>query len=148
MEFDGRQVMLTEQEASMSPVVSLFGVGLRSVNVSISVCEQSRGGVDACDAISMIENVGNVTILVQPSTTRLFPYGAVTGDQSFRGILDGAVAIYPPESIPFYANYYRSLYVRRQIAFAIHSIVNYVANYSNPDNLLTISCEHLKLNWY
>ena len=72
-----------------------------------------------CDERYSTTNLGLVTVIVLPSTERLFPYGEVTSDMSFRGVLDGAVPVYPSDSIPFYSTYYRKLFVSYEALFSL-----------------------------
>lgn len=112
LDFADRQEMLTPQRASNSFVADLLERGGNSIN--ITVCFQQTGNSTVCDPDFTTTNLGIISISVQSSTSRLFPYDSLTrltGDRSFRGVLDGAVPIYPTDSIPFYSTYYRRLYV-------------------------------------
>ena len=74
------------------------------------------GADDACDPDLMSVNLGNISVTVLPSSNRLFPYRPSVGDSEFRGVLDGAVPIYPSDSVPFFSTYYRRLYVSVSLA--------------------------------
>ena len=72
-------------------------------SVSITAC-----GMTCEDAVTY-----SVTVNVTHSTSRLFPYGVSAGDDSFTGVLDGAVPIYicQDSPVPFFSQYYERLYV-------------------------------------
>lgn len=99
-------VALTEDGIDETVVADLFRVG-ESI-VQISICSEISM---ECDPDSQTVDIENVTVTVTPHTGRLFPYGEVTRDPSFRGVLDGAVPLYPPSNIPFFSSYYTSLHV-------------------------------------
>lgn len=101
----------TERELASTFIGDLIGFDLRTYRVNISVCVQAENGT--CDVYGPIPvlDLGMILVTVTPSTNRLFPYGILTDDSSFRGVLDGAVAVYSLRGIPFFSNYYNRLYV-------------------------------------
>lgn len=89
-------------------VVDFFERGANLV--SITVCVQWEG--EECHPDSFPVTLDFV-VDVLPNSYRLFPSGYNSrGERSFRGVLDGAVPVYPPESVPFFSKYYRNIYVR------------------------------------
>ena len=104
---DQRVKVLTESRADTSLVADVFELG--DVSISIHVCGEGNAGT--CDPEIESVRLGEVTVSVMPSTSSAFPYGLHTRDRSFRDVLDGARPMYPPASIPFFSNYYRSLFV-------------------------------------
>ena len=107
-----RLELLTEERLLNSFVADVLKRGENTIT-NITVCFEHRQ-YGTCDPDLPTTYLEGITISVQPSTDRLFPYGFSTGDNSFRGVLDGAVPIYPPDSVPFYSKYYRRLYVSNQ----------------------------------
>ena len=103
--FEGQTLVLSASQLSSSLAVEMFGAG--ETELAITVCEE--GERRNCSQDSIAVDVGIVTLSVELSLSGGFPYGR--GDSSFRGVLDGAMAIYPPDSVPFYSSYYRTLYV-------------------------------------
>lgn len=80
----------------------------------ISICRENAVLSNTCDPFSTVETV-NDSVTVRRNIGRLFPYGDMMRDSSFRGVLDGAVPLYPPDKIPFFSNYYSSLHVSNNI---------------------------------
>lgn len=87
------------------PFIDHFDVGVHFI--AISAC---RGMGVSCDS-TQIFVIGNVTISIDSYQRRLFPYGEVMDDEYFRNVLDGAVSIVVPNTIPFWSRYYHTLYV-------------------------------------
>lgn len=108
MMFPGRNpIYFTEGQLFSSLVAEYFQMG--DHQVSIDVCAQGRDR--NCDPDVERVDIGAVALSVIPNTFRHFPYGTLTRDRSFRNVLDGARPIYPPDSIPFFSNYHRVIYV-------------------------------------
>lgn len=106
--FAGQTIVFSDSQLSSRLAVEMFGAG--GAEVAITVCEE--GERRSCSQDSIAVDVGVVTLSVELSLTGGFPYGQdLIGDSSFRGVLDGARPIYPPDSVPFYSNYYNTLYV-------------------------------------
>lgn len=102
-----RVEVLTESQLDFSFVADILERG--STIVSISVCGEGSGGV--CNPDIAVVDLGEVTVTVQQSSFSFFPYGPNSRDRSFRDVLDGARPIYPPARIPFFSDYYQSLFV-------------------------------------
>ena len=114
---DSREGTFHERQALNLTILDVFNTA-GDTSVSVRVCRE--GASEMCDQSSRIEDLGSITVSVNPlSSERLFPYGDLMDDQSFRGVLDGARVIYPSESIPFFSNYYRRLYVRNTIVLMV-----------------------------
>jgi hypothetical protein len=106
---DDRVEVLSESRADSSYVADVFKRG--DTAVSISVCGAGSNGT--CDQDVDVVDLGLVMVSVNPSSSGVFPYGSEARDRSFRGVLDGARPIYPPESIPFFSNYHNAIFVSR-----------------------------------
>ena len=67
-----------------------------------------------CDPNSFPSTIElRVNLTVRPTTVRLFPYGALSRDSNFDGVVDGDVEVSSPDAIPFFGGFdYRSVYVR------------------------------------
>ncbi len=76
---------------------------------TVTVCTYTDDMED-CDGEYVLE-LGSVSVTLTSHQDRLLPYGEITEDSSFRNVLDGAVSIPLSETVPFYSNYYHSLYV-------------------------------------
>ncbi len=72
--------------------------------ISVSVC-----GI-TCETSSVTYNV---TVTVNPSSRRLFPYGPTAGDDMFGGSADSFVTVHLRQDnpVPFFNQYYDRLYV-------------------------------------
>ena len=109
-----RSFLLPEQETlSRKPLVAdWFEVGEHFLN--IVVCRNRNYLTDTCDPNSFPLTIElKVNITVRPNTVRLFPYGELSRDSNFDGILDGEVEVSSPDAIPFFGGFdYQSVYVR------------------------------------
>lgn len=108
-----RSVLLSERYQVINTLVAeWFEEGINLAH--IVVCRHdyySNYNVCASALNSVSLDLGTIEIILRPNTARLFPFGNLTGDLSFDGVVDGAVEIQPPNSIPFFNSYYRNLYV-------------------------------------
>ena len=100
------ELLLTEVVGDMLFVDLGFSPGV--LEVMVTVCTEE--GNEECDGTEY-QDLDNVTITIVAHRDRLFPYGDALDDESFRDVLDGAVPIVAPERLPFYSNYYNTLYV-------------------------------------
>ncbi len=96
------------QDISNMLISQLFSLG--ETAASIMVCVQGSDGDCINDLV-----VVNITVGVSFQDNAV-PYGPVVSDSEFRGVLDGAVPVYPPRNIPFFSNYYKRIYVSRLFA--------------------------------
>lgn len=89
-------------ESSEEVMIEYFDMGTNII--AVMVCED-----EDCNEVLQY----NVTVMVLESTSRLFPYGSSTGDNSFTNVLDGARPIYVPQDnpIPFFNQFYTRLWV-------------------------------------
>ena len=92
-------VLMSSQQLWEVLMIEHFSVGENSV--SIIVCQL------ICKQATLLD----VTVTVKYSSGRLFPYGYSTSDDSFSGVLDGYVPIYPLQSVPFFKTYHKILFV-------------------------------------
>ncbi len=95
------------QEIGNMLLLDYFDAG--SIELVVSVCTYTAP-METCDGGDTVE-LGSVDITVTSHEGRTLPYGENTGDSSFRNVLDGAISISIPQTIPFYSGYYHSLYV-------------------------------------
>jgi len=102
--------VVREEDAPDILIGELFDQGYGRTEVAVTICTRQAAFPDTCNPNLPTVN-SSVNISVQQSSARLLPYGDPVDDHSFRGVLDGGVPIYPPESIPFFSNYYNRLYV-------------------------------------
>ena len=102
----GETIMVTDEIGSRL-LLDEFNEGL--IVFTITVCSYTDDMED-CDGEYVVE-LGSVSVTLTSHQDRLLPYGEVTEDSSFRNVLDGAVSIQLPQTIPFYSTYYHSLYV-------------------------------------
>ena len=117
----GGNKLYIPQDDPDPPFIDFLDVGIH--NVAVSAC---RGTGVSCDSMQIFE-IGNVTININSYQRRLFPFGDVLNDDSFRNVLDGAVPIVIPETIPFWSRYYHTIYVSTDVC-ACH----YTRMYVNP----------------
>ncbi len=106
---NNEEIVITQEIANML-LTDFFDPG--SYMLNMTVCTYSSPMESECDGQYMID-LGNVVLMVTPHQGGVFPFGENTGDSSFRGVLDGAISIPIPQTIPFYSGYYHSLYVSR-----------------------------------
>ena len=103
---DSDELLITEAVGDMLFVD--LGLSPGVMEVMVTVC--TDGGNEDCDGTEY-QDLDNVTVTIVAHGDRLFPYGDTLDDESFRDVLDGAVPIVTPERLPFYSNYYHTLYV-------------------------------------
>ena len=110
--FEDREVTLSQlREVSTTVVADWFREGMNYLN--ISVCISNNASTPSCiSSIPRSLHLQNVEITVAHNTLKLFPYGGLTRDSSFHGVTHGVVEYSPPEDIPFFSGYYRSIHVR------------------------------------
>ena len=109
--FEDREVSLSQaREVNTTLVADWFREGTNHLN--ISVCISNNASTPSCiDSIPRNLLLQNVEINVTHNTLKLFPYGGLTRDSSFRGVTHGVVEYSLQEEIPFFSGYYRSFYV-------------------------------------
>ena len=111
--FEDREVSLSQwREVSTTLVADWLREGANHLN--ISVCISNNASTPSCipHGIPRTLHLQNVEITVAHNTLKLFPYGGLTRDSSFHGVTHGVVEYSPPEDIPFFSGYYRSIHVR------------------------------------
>lgn len=107
-------VLLTTQPGERNSLVAeWFEEGENHVN--ITVCRLQPPRLE-CNPTSIPVSVvfENVTVLVLHNTSKFFPYGDLTVDNSFRGINEGSTTLTPSDDVPFFEGSYRTIYVSRK----------------------------------
>ena len=119
--FENRtSVLLTQQPGERNSLVAeWFEEGENYVNISVCRLNPPRR-VCYPYSIPLMVNLENVTVFVRHNTSKFFPYGDLTQDQSFsRGtLIEGTTSITPPDEIPFFEGNYRILHVRESCTWA------------------------------
>jgi len=117
-------------------IINYFSIGNNTITIVICV-----GGY--CNNIERYV----VTITVVSSTSRIFPYGLLSSDSFFTGVLDSARPIYLPQNypIPYFDHFYTRLWVSDRTSTGVKlmnvygSIIIYIANLLNRCSYFTKS---------